>query len=125
MFTKQEHIKRLEQELKIANIFSACVNEWCKLDISLIKAENIKRFKSMLNNFLNLKYQSLFAMHRVSYSSCIFIMYYYLLQQVIIKLYLDSYLVFINIKKMSSGGNRKTTKNTTKLQQENYKKHTK
>ena len=30
----------------------------------------------------------------------------------IIKLYLHSYLVFINLKKMSSGGNKKSTKNT-------------
>ena len=36
----------------------------------------------------------------------------------IIKLYLHSYLVFINLKKMSSGGNKKTTKNTPN---KNYK----
>ena len=30
----------------------------------------------------------------------------------IIKLYFHSYLVFINLTKMSSGGNKKTTKNT-------------
>ena len=29
-----------------------------------------------------------------------------------IKLYLHNYLVFINLKKMSIGGNKKTTKNT-------------
>ena len=36
-------------------IFLFYVNEWCKLDISLRKAENIKRFKSMLKDFFNLK----------------------------------------------------------------------
>ena len=35
----------------------------CKLDISLGKAENIKRFKSMLKDFFNLKQKSLFAIH--------------------------------------------------------------
>ena len=29
------------------SFFPFCVNEWCKLDISLRKAENIKHFKSM------------------------------------------------------------------------------
>ena len=35
----------------------------CKLDISLRKAENIKRFKSMLKDFFNLKQKSLLAIH--------------------------------------------------------------
>ena len=37
------------------SFFSFCVNEWCKLDISLRKTENIKRFKSMSKDFFNLK----------------------------------------------------------------------
>ena len=37
------------------SFFPFCVNEWCKLDISLRKTKNIKRFKSMLKDFLNLK----------------------------------------------------------------------
>ena len=37
------------------SFFSFCVNEWCKLDISLRKTENIKRFKSMPKDFFNLK----------------------------------------------------------------------
>ena len=39
------------------------VNGWCKLDISLGKAKNIKRFKSILKDFFNLKQKSLFAIH--------------------------------------------------------------
>ena len=45
------------------SFFPFCVNEWCKLDISLRKAENFKRFKSMLKDFFNLKQKSLFAIH--------------------------------------------------------------
>ena len=40
-----------------------CLNEWCELVISLRKAENIKRFKSMLKDFFNVKQKSLFAIH--------------------------------------------------------------
>ena len=43
------------------SFFPFCVNEWCKLDISLRKAENIKCFKSMLKDFFNLKQKSLFV----------------------------------------------------------------
>ena len=43
------------------SFFPFCVNEWCKLDISLKKAENI--IKSMLKDFFNLKQKSLFAIH--------------------------------------------------------------
>ena len=39
------------------------MNECCKLDISLRKPENIKRFKPMLKDFFNLKQKSLFAIH--------------------------------------------------------------
>ena len=45
------------------SFFPFFVNEWCKLDISLRKAENIKCFKSMLKNFFNSKQKSLFAIH--------------------------------------------------------------
>ena len=45
------------------SFFPFCVNKWCKLDISLRKFENIKRFKSMLKDFVNLKQKSLFASH--------------------------------------------------------------
>ena len=45
------------------SFFSFCVNEWRKLDISLRKAENIKRFKSMLKDFFSLRQKSLFAIH--------------------------------------------------------------
>ena len=45
------------------SFFPFCVNEWCKLDISLRKAENIKRFKSMFKDSFNLKQKSLFAIH--------------------------------------------------------------
>ena len=45
------------------SFFPFCVNEWCKLDISLRKAENIKRFNSMLKDFFDLKQKSLFAIH--------------------------------------------------------------
>ena len=40
------------------SFFLFCVNEWCKLDISLRKTENIERFKSMLKDFFNLKQKS-------------------------------------------------------------------
>ena len=43
--------------------FPFCVNKWCKLDISLRKAKNVKHFKSMLKDFFNLKQKSLFAIH--------------------------------------------------------------
>ena len=45
------------------SFFPFCINEWCKLDISLRKVENIKRFKSMLKDFFNLKQKSLFVIH--------------------------------------------------------------
>ena len=45
------------------SFFPSCVNKWYKLDISLRKAENIKRFKSMLKDFFNLKQKSLFTIH--------------------------------------------------------------
>ena len=45
------------------SFFLFYVNEWCKLDISLRKAENIKRFKPILKDFFNLKQKSLFAIH--------------------------------------------------------------
>ena len=45
------------------SFFPFCVNKWCIFDISLRKAENIKRFKSMLKDFVNLKQKSLFAIH--------------------------------------------------------------
>ena len=45
------------------SFFPFCVNEWCKLDISLRKAEKFKRFKSMLKDFFNLKQKSLLAIH--------------------------------------------------------------
>ena len=64
-FAKQEHqnimiSKYLEQELEISNnhFFPFCVNY-----ISLRKAENVKRFKSMLMDLFNLKQKSLFAIH--------------------------------------------------------------
>ena len=41
--------------------FPLCVNKWYELDISLRKAENIERFKSMLKGFFILK--SLFTIH--------------------------------------------------------------
>ena len=53
--TRTENFKR--------SFFPFCVNEWCKLDISLRKAENIKPFKSMLKDFFNLKQKSLFTIH--------------------------------------------------------------
>ena len=45
------------------SFFLFFVNESCKLDISLRKSENIKRFKSMLKYFFNLNQKSLFAIH--------------------------------------------------------------
>ena len=45
------------------SFFSFYINESRKLDISPRKAENIKRFKSMLKDFFNLKQKSLFAIH--------------------------------------------------------------
>ena len=51
--TRTENLKQ--------SFFLFCVNEWCKLDISLRKFENIKHFKSMLKDFFNLKQKSLFA----------------------------------------------------------------
>ena len=45
------------------SFFLYCVNKWCKLDISLRKAENAKRFNSMLKDFVNLKQKPLFAIH--------------------------------------------------------------
>ena len=45
------------------SFFPFCVDERCKLYISLRKAENIKRFKSMLKDFFNLKQKSFFAIH--------------------------------------------------------------
>ena len=45
------------------SFFPFCVNEECKLNISLRKAENIERFKSMLQDFFKLKQKSLFAFH--------------------------------------------------------------
>ena len=43
--------------------FTFCVNESYKLDISLRQAKNMKRFKSMLKDFCNLKLKLLFAIH--------------------------------------------------------------
>ena len=40
------------------SFFPFCVNEWCKLDVSLRKAENIKSFRSMSEDFFNLKQKS-------------------------------------------------------------------
>ena len=45
------------------SFFPFCVNEWCKLDISLRKAENFKRCKSMLKDFFSLKQKPLFVVH--------------------------------------------------------------
>ena len=45
------------------SFFPYCVNEWYKLDISLRKSENIKCFKSVLQDFFNLKKKSLFVIH--------------------------------------------------------------
>ena len=53
--TRTENVKQL--------FFPFCVNEWYKLDISLGKAKNVKRFKSMLKDLFNLKQKSLFAIH--------------------------------------------------------------
>ena len=55
----------MEQELKISNnhFFPFFVNEWCKSDISLRKAEDIKRVNSMFKDFFNLKQKSQFAIH--------------------------------------------------------------
>ena len=55
----------MEQELKITNnrFFPFCVNEWYKLDISLRKADSIKRHKSILKIFFNLRQKSLIAIH--------------------------------------------------------------
>ena len=68
-FTKQEHqkvtmSKNLEEQLKISNnhFFHFCINEQYKIDTSLRKAKNIKRFKSMLKDFFNSK-KLLFAIH--------------------------------------------------------------
>ena len=40
-----------------------CFNEWCKLDISQRKNENIKGFKPMLKDFFNLKQKWLLVIH--------------------------------------------------------------
>ena len=56
--SEQNNIKT--ENLK-QSLFPVCVNKWCKLDISLRKAKDIKRFKSMLKHFLNLKQKSLFV----------------------------------------------------------------
>ena len=53
--TRTEHFKQ--------SFFPFCVNEWYKLNISLRKAENMKHFKFMLKDVLNLKQKSLFAIH--------------------------------------------------------------
>ena len=55
--SKHNNIKRFRTRTENCkqSFFSFCVNEWCKLDISLRKTENIKRFKSMLKDFFNLK----------------------------------------------------------------------
>ena len=45
------------------SFFPYCVNEWYKLDISLRKSKNIKCFKSVLQDFFNLKKKSLFVIH--------------------------------------------------------------
>ena len=45
------------------SFFPLYFHELCKLDISLRKAENIKRFTSMLKDFFNLKQKSLLAIH--------------------------------------------------------------
>ena len=45
------------------SFFPFCVNEWCKLGISLRKTENIKSFKSMLKDFFNLKQIDLLFMN--------------------------------------------------------------
>ena len=61
-FTKQEksehnNMKRFgtRTENFKQSFFPFGDNEWCKLDMSLRKAENIKRFQSMLKDFFNLK----------------------------------------------------------------------
>ena len=58
-------IENIQYEVYIAitGAIPFYVNEWCKLDISLRKAKNIKRFKSVLKDFFNLKQKSLFAVH--------------------------------------------------------------
>ena len=63
--SEHNNIKRFGTRTKNfkQSFFPLSVNEWCKLDISLRKAENIKRFKSMLKDFFNLKQKSLFAIH--------------------------------------------------------------
>ena len=60
-----EHIRRFgtRTENFKQSFFHFCVNEWCKLNISLRKNKNIRRFKSMLNYFFNLKQKSMFAIH--------------------------------------------------------------
>ena len=45
------------------SFFTFCVHEWWKLDVSLRKAKNIKRFKSMSKDLFNLKQKSLFTIH--------------------------------------------------------------
>ena len=45
------------------SFFPYCVREWNKLDNSIREAKSIKKFKSMLMAFFNLKQKSLFLIH--------------------------------------------------------------
>ena len=63
--SEYNNIKRFKKRTENfkQSFFPLYINEWCKLDISLRKAENIKRLKSILKDVFNLKLKSLFAIH--------------------------------------------------------------
>lgn len=52
-----------EHQNKCNKFFPFCVSKWYEKDNFVRKAGNIKRFKFMLMEFLNLKQRSLFVIH--------------------------------------------------------------
>ena len=53
------------------SFFPFCLNEWCKVDISLRRTKDIESFKSMFKDLFNLKQNSLFAIHDSFYCQVI------------------------------------------------------